>query len=48
VRERDRARYVRLGHQFCVRDGAAAVSTLTGASFTARMKPASLAAGVKR
>ncbi|MBC1260999.1 DNA polymerase III subunit alpha [Synechococcus sp. BSF8S] len=37
VRLHGEARYVRLGHQFCVRDGAAAVSTLTDAAFTARL-----------
>jgi DNA polymerase-3 subunit alpha len=40
VRLNEEARYVRLGHQFCVRDGAAALTTLTEASFTARLHPA--------
>jgi DNA polymerase-3 subunit alpha len=31
---------VRLGHQFCVRDGAAALTTLTEADFTARLHSA--------
>ncbi|MCT0219300.1 DNA polymerase III subunit alpha [Synechococcus sp. CS-1329] len=34
------ARYVRLGHQFCVRDGAAALSTLTAAAFSAQLHSA--------
>ncbi len=40
VRQQSEARYVRLGHQFCVRDGAAAVSTLTEAAFKARLRSA--------
>ena len=40
VRLHDQARYVRLGHQFCVRDGAAALTTLTEADFTARLHSA--------
>ena len=32
------SRYVRLGHQFCVRDGEAALDTLTAAAFTARLR----------
>jgi DNA polymerase-3 subunit alpha len=38
VRQQDQARYVRLGHQFCVRDAAAAVATLTEAAFQARLQ----------
>lgn len=37
VRLHDEARYVRLGHQFCVRDGEAAMASLSAASFTARL-----------
>ncbi len=40
VQLHDEARYVRLGHQFCVRDGAAALNTLTEAAFTARLHSA--------
>jgi len=38
VRQASESRYVRLGYQFCVRDGDAAVDTLTAASFTARLR----------
>lgn len=37
VKLHDQTRYVRFGHQFCVRDGAAAVDTLHAAAFTARL-----------
>jgi len=38
VHHQEQSRYVRLGHQFCVRDGEAALSTLTAAAFTARLR----------
>ena len=38
VHQANESRYVRLGHQFCVRDGEAAVASLTAASFTARLR----------
>jgi len=38
VHQANECRYVRLGHQFCVRDGEAAVDTLTAASFMAQLR----------
>jgi DNA polymerase III subunit alpha len=38
VRQADQARYVRLGHQFCVADGAETVRTLASADFTASLR----------
>lgn len=37
VKLHDQTRYVRFGHQFCVRDGVAAIDTLHAAAFTARL-----------
>jgi DNA polymerase-3 subunit alpha len=44
VRHQDQIRYVRLGHQFCVRDSQAALSSLTAQSFRARLSSPLVAA----
>ncbi|MEB3307065.1 MAG: DNA polymerase III subunit alpha [Cyanobacteriota bacterium] len=44
VREGDQSRFVRLGHQFCVTDAAAAVQTLSSAEFQVRISSPLLAA----
>ena len=44
VRHADQIRYVRLGHQFCVRDSTAALSTLTAQAFRARLSSPLVAA----
>ena len=44
VRHADQIRYVRLGHQFCVRDSSAALSTLTAQAFRARLSSPLVAA----
>ena len=38
VRQAEQSRYVRLGHQFCVADAEAALSTLTAAEFRASLR----------
>ncbi|MFM2159269.1 MAG: hypothetical protein RLZZ124_1743, partial [Cyanobacteriota bacterium] len=44
VRHREQVRYVRLGQQFCVKDGEAALGTLTAQAFRARISSPLLAA----
>jgi DNA polymerase-3 subunit alpha len=44
VRHHDQIRYVRLGHQFCVKDSEAALSTLVNQAFRARLSAPLLAA----
>ena len=44
VHHRDQTRFVRLGPQFCVADADAALHTLTGAEFQARISAPLLAA----
>jgi DNA polymerase-3 subunit alpha len=44
VRHQDQIRYVRLGHQFCVKDSEAALSTLVNQAFRARLSAPLLAA----
>lgn len=43
VRDQEQSRYVRLGYQFCVADGEAAMATLSSASFTVRYSEPMLA-----
>jgi DNA polymerase-3 subunit alpha len=43
VRDQDQSRYVRLGYQFCVADGEAALATLSSADFTVRFSEPMLA-----
>jgi DNA polymerase-3 subunit alpha len=44
VRHQDQIRYVRLGQQFCVKDGEAALGTLTAQAFRARISSPLVAA----
>jgi DNA polymerase-3 subunit alpha len=44
VRHQEQVRYVRLGHQFCVKDSEAALSTLLNQAFRARLSEPLLAA----
>ncbi|MEY3750531.1 MAG: hypothetical protein RLZZ186_950 [Cyanobacteriota bacterium] len=44
VRHHDQTRFVRLGHQFCVRDSEAALSSLTAQAFRARLSSPLVAA----
>jgi DNA polymerase-3 subunit alpha len=44
VRNGDQTRYVRLGHQFCVRDSDAALGTLLAQDFAARLSSPLVAA----
>jgi DNA polymerase-3 subunit alpha len=44
VRHHDQIRYVRLGHQFCIKDSSAALHTLTAQAFRARLSSPLVAA----
>jgi DNA polymerase-3 subunit alpha len=44
VRHHDQIRYVRLGHQFCIKDSSAALNTLTAQAFRARLSSPLVAA----
>jgi DNA polymerase-3 subunit alpha len=44
VRHHDQIRYVRLGHQFCIKDSSAALLTLTAQAFRARLSSPLVAA----
>jgi DNA polymerase-3 subunit alpha len=44
VRHHDQVRYVRLGHQFCIKDSSAALNTLTAQAFRARLSSPLVAA----